>query len=242
MNVAGFRERAQSALKTLFTPQKGSWSDTEFLNVLNEEHWALHAHIASLAVGAFETEDTIGETANNQTVNLPTNLYKLISLHRILGGSATADDPIEIIPIQRNVSDEAVARRLTQEGSAWYYRMRGQKSFKIYPKPTVTLADCMLVTYIYLPAQLSADTDVPFQETAGTGGAGLDNFQEWHDIILHSVVQRLLEKNKEFDKAAAYRVHKMERLSELARFLKPIASQEPRRPRYVGSPHDDLWE
>lgn len=241
MTVAEIRTGTEEQLKCSFTPQKGPWKAVEFLRQLNIQQDTVHAMIAALNEGAFETSQDLNEVANVALISLPTNLYKLRKLARIKGGSATAAKPARIDPIARTIDEEEYAREVGTTQQVEFYQQRGQKTVELFPTPSASQNASIRATYIYKPAPLVSDTDVPFQITAGGGGAGLDSFSEWHDILMLGVIVRLLDKNKEHEKAAQYRQDRMERVQHLTAFLKPMNSQEPRTVRYTGSPHDALY-
>ena len=84
---------------------------------------------------------------------------------------------------------------------------------------------------------MQQDTDVPFQQTAGPGGAGMDSLDEFHDLIAMWAAEMLLLKEEALGQHAALKAERLERVTELREHMTQINLNDPKRVRIA----EDDW-
>lgn len=213
----------------------GVWTASEIQQYIRDGELKLFVLVADKNENFFSTSTTLSEVAGVATINLPTNLYRILYLERVFGNGATSADPQFIQPVDRNVSSISMAR-----GSGWpyssvtdtsypsYYMMQGQKTIELLPAPTSSSTDSLRLSYIARPAAMAGDTHVPFQITAGVGGAGTDNLTEFHDIIALYAIEKCLLKEEAYPQMDRISGMRRERERELTDYLNRMQVQAPR--------------
>lgn len=204
----------------------GVWGQTEILRYLTDSEMKLFVMIAAAHENFFRTTTTLSEVAGTATINLPTNTYRLLRLERIVGFQSSTTNPIPLIPVDRNDGAIDFARGarypFNYDGTTsypQYYQMHGQKQIELMPTPSLSATDSLRLSYIARPAAMAGDTHVPFQITAGTGGAGTDNLVEFHDILVLAVVEKCFLKEESYAQADRYKALRLEREAELMKYL-----------------------
>ena len=222
----------------------GNWSQQEIQQYIRDEELRLFVHIVGKDEDFFQSTATISEVASQRRYSLPTNFYKGLRVERIAGGLSSPSTPIIMNPVDRNADSETLAR-----GAYWpfigggtmpfpmNYQLIGQNSIDLYPTPSGSIANSILVTYAARPTGMVASTDVPFQLSAGPGGAGKDDLREWHDIIAMGTTQRALEHEEAYAQADRMGARYAARLAELTNYLAQINVQAPRYIRVT----EDTW-
>lgn len=213
----------------------GVWTASEIQQYIRDSELKLFTLIADKHEMFFSTSSTLSETSGTNTISLPTNLYRIIYLERLIGNMATSTSPIFMQPVDRNMTSIGLAR-----GSSWpnvltqnqpypmYYMLHGQRQIELMPTPAVTVSNSLKVTYIFRPAAMASDSDVPFQATAGAGGAGTDNISEFHDIIPLYVLEKCLLKEESYPQMDRITSMRVERERNLTDFLSRMQVQAPR--------------
>ncbi len=224
----------------------GVWGQTEILQYLRDSEMKLFVMVAAAHENFFRTTSTLSEVAGTALISLPTNTYRLLRLERIVGGQASSTNPIPLIPVDRNDSSIDFARGarypFNYDGTAsypHYYQMHGQKQIELMPTPNLSATDSLRISYIARPAAMAGDTHVPFQITAGTGGAGNDNLAEFHDILVLSVIEKCFLKEESYAQADRYKALRLEREAELMKYLSSTQVQATRGMNV--SPHEWDW-
>lgn len=235
MNFGEIRNYGFDFLKT--NAAQGPWTAEEFNRYIHDGHMKMFGLVADTFEHFFAVQTTLSETTGVDTIDLPTDLYRILSLERVKGIQATPTSPTFLIKVDRTPSDISGWRGYpylfaTYTTSAYpmaYYAI-GQKQIRLLPIPGTTTPDSLRLTYVFRPVQLSSDTDVPFQQTAGTGGAGKDSLVEFHDIIPLYAVEKCLLTPGEENPALAGEVRnlRLERENELKTYLSKINLQTPR--------------
>lgn len=225
----------------------GNWTQAEVDQYIRDHELAMAAMVAEKNENFFKTSSLVSEVASTATVSLPTNVFRVLKVERVVGAGATSTNPLPLRKINRNIDEETVAR-----GGAWpygvainsataypaYYSQHGQKQLELYPVPSQSNANSLLVTYIYRPASMLSGTHVPFQETAGTGGAGKDNLEEFHDILGKYAIEMCLVKEEAYPQADRIRQERLMREQQLVTYLSRMNVQEPRMVRQTQS----VWD
>lgn len=213
----------------------GIWSASEIQQYLRDGELKLFVMVADKNENFFSTSTTLSEVAGTAAISLPTNLYRLLYVERIVGNGASTTSPQFVQPIDRNTTQIAMARGMnwpyvTQTNNPYpcYYMMHGQKTIEMMPAPTSSNTDSLRISYIARPAAMSADSDVPFQITAGTGGSGKDNLSEFHDIIALYAVEKCLLKEEAYPQMDRITGMRRERERELTDYLNRMQVQAPR--------------
>lgn len=213
----------------------GIWSAAEIQQYLRDGELKMFTIVADKLENFFSTSTTLSEVAGTALVSLPTNLYRLMYVERIVGNGATTTNPQFIQPIDRNTTQMSMARSaswpfITTSDAPFpcYYMMHGQKQIELYPTPTSSNTNSLRVSYIARPAAMSADSDVPFQITAGVGGSGTDNLTEFHDILALYAVEKCLLKEEAYPQMDRITGMRKERERELVEYLNRMQVQAPR--------------
>lgn len=223
-----------------------NWTALEVEQYLRDHELTIATMVAEKFENFFCTSASLSEVASVSIISLPTNCFRVLKVERIAGGGATTLTPIPLTKIQSNVTDESLARGgrlfesqyLGTQAFPMYYAQHGQKQIELFPTPAGTTANALRVTYIYRPAMMTSDTHSPFQETAGVGGAGKDNLEEFHDILPKYAIEMCLIKEEAYQQADRIRNERMLRESQLVTFLSRMNVQEPKFVRYTDS---DAW-
>lgn len=213
----------------------GNWSKAQVDQYLFDGEMRVFTLVASQHEDFFHTTALLSETANTATVNTPTNCYRIMDLERVSGGSATTTNPMQMTKIDRTPEARNIARAAsgllsplgTATGYPMYYMSHGQKTIELFPIPTSTIANSLLLTYAFSPAGMTATTDVPFQISVGSGGAGKDNLVEWHDLIAKFATYACLNQEEAFPQADRVMSEIQKRERELLTFLASTNVQAP---------------
>lgn len=213
----------------------GIWSATELQQYIRDAELDLFLIVAATHENFFRTSSTLSEVAGTALISLPTNTYRLLRLERLIGLGASSTNPAPMIPVDRNDSSIELAKGrrypFDNDGTGvypMYYQMHGQKQIELLPTPSISATDSLKVIYVYRPAAMTADSHVPFQSSAGTGGAGTDNLSEFHDIIALSVVEKCMVKEESFAQSDRIRALRMEREAKLRQYLTSTQTQATR--------------
>ena len=213
----------------------GIWSASEIQQYIRDGELKLFVLIADKNENFFSTSTTVSEVANTAAINLPTNLYRIQYVERIVGNGASTTAPQFVSPVDRNTTAISMARganwplvTTTDSPYPCFYMMHGQKTIEMVPAPTSSNTNSLRVSYIARPAAMAADTDVPFQITAGVGGAGTDNLVEFHDIIALYAVEKCLLKEESYPQMDLITGMRRERERELVDYLNRMQVQAPR--------------
>lgn len=236
MNLGELRTRFYDFLQASLT--KGPWTQAIVDSYVHDGHMRLFHRIAHKAEGFFRTTDVVNETAGQSTYNLPLNCYRVDAIERIAGGASTPYF-LQRISYQPDTID-VMRSRPSGIGSTYpapeAYYPNGQKSFTLTRASAVTVTAAFLVTYSYVPAKMTAITDVPFQKTAGIGGIGTDDLASFHDIIAwYAIDTAAMQSEESLVPLVMQRLR--EREQELDVFLRNVNTQEP---RFV-SVTDNAW-
>lgn len=224
----------------------GIVGQAEMRENLREGELKMFEMVANKHKDFFSTTAQLTETENVSTIDLPTNLYRILYLQRIAGNNASTNNPLFMQVVDHNVTSMSLARggdwpfyRVGSTSFPMYYRMIGQKQIELIPPPLATTANALLLTYVYRPAQMAADADVPFQSTAGAGGSGKDNLSEFHDIIWMCAVEKALLKEESFAQMDRMIALRREREREMMDYLSQTQTHQP---RYINvSPDEFDW-
>jgi hypothetical protein len=212
---------------------------SEINRYINESQRRIHQRVAAKQLNFFKSTALLSEVVGVNTVNLPSSLYRLVRLERIVGGFASASHPAPMKRISDGndtvwQSHGAYATRI--QNYPHLYVMEGQKRIRLHPTPGISATDSMRVHYIFKPADMTADGHVPFQETAGTGGAGTDELSEYHDIIWKMASQMIAAKESDSEKYSLLKDQTSERMGELEFYLSNVDSG----PRWVNVSIEDI--
>lgn len=110
---------------------------------------------------ALQKADTMTTTANVGSYLIPVQILRMKELVLAPASSPTSYGG----PLQQVSLDEILAWRQgnqvsgTNNGTATRYALAGLNQLELYPTPSGV--DTLLMYYVYLPAALTADTDVP---------------------------------------------------------------------------------
>lgn len=214
------------------SPTKGPWPETTAERHIEVGHMRMFEHVAHhRGEGFFRTTDLVNEVAAASAYNLPTQTYRVESLERLAGGPSTSLLPyfLQHIDYKSELLGHLRPNNLSLVigNFAEQYYQNGQKTFTLVNASTGTVTNAFRVTYIYRPAPMTLDTHVPFQKTAGTGGAGLDNIEDYHDLIAWYALEIALQQEESAIHRAAVK-YRREREAELDHFLHDTNTQEPR--------------
>lgn len=213
----------------------GNWSASQIQQFIRDAELKVFAIVADKHENFFSLSTTLSETANAGTVDLPTNLYRVLYIERIVGNGATTTNPVQMHPIDSNVTQIRMAR-----GMNWpfvdtanspypsYYMMHGQKQIELFPAPTQSNSNSLRLWYVFRPAAMASDSDVPFQATAGAGGSGKDNLSEFHDIIPMYALEKCLLMEESYPQMDRVTGMRRERERELVDYLNKMQVQAPR--------------
>lgn len=213
----------------------GDWTKAEVDRYLRAAELDLFTAIVDKHEYFFTTTTTLNEVGGAATINLPTNCYKVLKIERLIGLGTSSAFPSELEKVDRNrwAIDEARGwNRFPISGMVDYpmhYFMHGQKIIELVPAPANSSTGSLRLTYVYRPAAMSAPTDVPFQISAGSGGAGLDNLEEYHEILPLKALEKCLVKEESFAQADRIRGERMKREGDLIRFLTEMSESRSRR-------------
>lgn len=234
MNFGQLRTHAFDYLVS--SPAQGPWTDAQMGRYINIAQYKVHGMVADEFEDFFSTTSTLSETSGTDTISLPTDLYRILSVERISGNNATVNSPIPLEKIDRRVSEIRAWRGAYPytNGTAAFpcaYYAIGQKQIRLIPMPASTNTNSLRLTYIFRPAEMGSDIDVPFQQTAGSGGAGTDSLVEFHDVIAMYAVEMCLLTPGEENPALAESIsaRRSERENELKTYLARINLQANKR-------------
>lgn len=209
-------------------------SPIEVDRYLNEGQNDLHSKIALRHQSFFTAEATLNEVAGAKLINLPVDTHFLLRVDRVkTSGSVGGPLPYTMQRFRNNYRDRDQGRSFLagqisipgpQERG---YVQLGQKQIEIVPAPLTSLTGSLEISYIYRPALMTDDTHVPFQKTAGTGGIGLDNLVEYHDLIYLYALIRMLNREAMGGEARAIQDGYDRRFVTMMADLQQMNLQEP---------------
>jgi hypothetical protein len=235
VNRGDIRNYAYDFLKT--SESQGPWSVAEMDRYAQDAHMKMFGMVADTFEHFFAVTANLSEVTGVDLIQLPTDLYRILSVERIGGLQSTAQYPMFLTKIERTQNDINGWRGnpylysliQTMAYPMAYYAI-GQKQIRLIPIPGASSTNSLRLSYIYRPTPLVGDTDVPFQQTAGTGGAGTDNLVEFHDILPLYMIEKCLLTPGEENPGLAGEVRSMrlERENELKTYLSRINLQAPR--------------
>lgn len=225
----------------MITPTSGHVNQVEAERHLNEAQREIHNEVAAKFAGFFETSVTLSEVSGAQEINLPTNLLRIDRLQRVAGYSASLTSPQPMERVNRAHSEVTVSNTITpyvnQNATGTYYNQyypRGQKQVVLVVPAQATRADSLRLFYTYRCADMTADANVPFQAVAGTGGAGLDNLEDWHHLIWMRAALKGMAKE---DDTGTYKMHESETNKAAARMWELLEHLD-ESPRFINIPED----
>ena len=223
----------------------GVWTPSEVQQYIRDYELKLFVMIAGVHENFFRTTTTLSEVAGTATVDLPTNNYRILELERISGAGSSAVNPIPMVAISRTSDARDHARGtvlpIDSSGSRAYpvhFLTHGQKQIELVPVPSVSVTNSLKLGYVYRPAAMTADSHVPFQLSAGTGGTGTDNLAEFHDIIVLGAAEKAMLKEEGYPQMDRIQSMRREREAELVRYLKSMQVQGP---RYIGAAEREFF-
>lgn len=232
MNLGDIRTAAYNYLG--MTETQNSVSPLEVNQYINEAQYEVFGKVALRHQSFFTTEANLSEVAGAKYINLPTNTYFLLRIDRVLSSAgAVGQLPYTVNRIRNNYRDRDQGRTwlagqvMTPGPVERGYVQHGQKKIEMLPAPPASITDSLLAVYIYRPAEMADDSHVPFQETAGTGGVGLDNLVEFHDLLYLYAQSRMLQKEGALQESVAIKSDFAARLESLQTTLQAMNLQEP---------------
>lgn len=213
----------------------GIWTAAEIQQYIRDFELKTFLMIAGKHENFFRTTTTLSEVSGTATINLPTNLFRVLRIDRISGGQTSATSPAPLVPIDRNdgAIDNARGSQypIDLNGTGlypMYYQLHGQKIIELLPTPAISVTNSLNLIYVYRPAAMASDSDTPFQASAGAAAAGTDNLLEFHDIIALGVVERCFLKEESYAQYDRIKALRQEREAELVKFLTQMQTQAPR--------------
>lgn len=153
-----------------------------------------------------EAVTTLTYNANVRSVALPTDAWQVLSVF----------DTTDIWPMVELEGREQYLNLYplqTEVGSPIHYRLFNN-TIQIYPLPQGTTV--LTVEYVAMPADLSADSDVPVIPS------------QWHDLLVVGAVAKAYRDDGNSEQASAYEAE----FGDMLQTLKTNLSQ-PRNPRYA---------
>lgn len=232
MNLRELREAIYDFLQA--EPDRGLWSSQEIDRYIHQSHMKLFGHVAEAMEDFCVTTVTISEVADQADYDLATDLVRLVWARRVVNSSGGAlTRPIPLRRVSRNVIE--VYRRSqggpstsTSAGSlADAFYLTGQRQITLLVTPTASLTNSIQIRYVFRPAQMTQDIHVPFQQTAGIGGTGKDNLEEYHDLIWMYAAQIALLKEENMAMAGGLDSMYSRRLEELQNHIDRVNIHEP---------------
>lgn len=205
---------------------------------INESMRRIHQRVEGKQLNFFKATALLSEVAGTETITLPSSVYRVVRFERIvgLGASATRPSPMRRISDGNDTVWMASASRATGARSyPLHYVMEGQSRIRLVPTPGQSATNSIRVHYIFKPADMTADTNVPFQESAGSGGAGTDDLSEYHDIIWKMAAQMVAAKEENTGVYSLLGDQVKERMVELELYLSHVDTG----PRFVNVSIED---
>lgn len=235
MDRGELKNRFYSFLQASVT--KGPWDETLSEEYIHEAHMRMWARVANLAEGFFRTFSLVNEVAGQSSYFLPANCHKVNSIERVVG----ANSPPYFLQRITYQPDLIQAFRSTVTTLVYpmpeSYYQSGQKAFTLMRASQSSITGAFRVTYTFVPAKMTADNHVPFQQTAGSGGLGTDDLSAFHDLIAWYAIETAAMQSEEANiPLIMQRIQTRE--TELDRFLRDVNEQEP---RFVNIT-DNAWE
>lgn len=182
-------------------------------NVVTDASWKLYVNSAYgdvlQALPFFpwnELSTTLTYSASTRSQNLPTDAWQVLSVFN-------ATDVWPMVELEGRENFLNLYPIQTEIGSPLHYRLFNN-ALQIYPLPQGSTA--LTVEYVAMPADLSADADLPvFPE-------------QFHDLLVVGAVARAYRDDGNNEQASAYE-------NEFAQMLKPLVVNmgQPRNPRFV---------
>ena len=225
---------------------KGIWTAAQIQRHIATAQFKMFTMVANLYERFCWTQSLINEVADQTAYSLPVDMYRLLFLERVNDAvsGAALNNPYFLKAITSVNSEEIDFHRRTApvgqvrpQDETFY--TQGQKTFILIQPSVATLTGSLRLSYIFRPAEMTSDTHVPFQQTSGTGGAGKDNLEEFHDVIaLYALEMALLKEANAVYQPISQR--RLEREMELRRYLENINVADARFVHYVGDDEDTL--
>ena len=188
--------------------------------IVSDANWKLYVNTAYgdvlQALPFFpwnELVTTLTYTASTRSQALPTDAWQVLS---VFNGT----DVWPMVELEGREQYLNLYPLQTEIGSPIHYRLFGQ-NIQIYPLPQNSTA--LTVEYISMPADMSADSDVPaFPE-------------QFHDLLVIGALARAYRDDGNDDQASSYE-------AEFKEMLMPLITNmgQPRNPRFY-EPVDPGW-
>lgn len=152
-----------------------------------------------------EVSATVSVTAATRTGALPTNVFKVLAVY-------DATDQIPLVPLEGRTQVFSEYPSQDETGQPMHYRLLGG-NILLYPIPTATTS--LTVEYLKLPADLSADADVPAFPEA------------YHDILVSGAVALAYRDDGNLPMAQAYEKEAKEMIAAMIQ-----DAMQPRQDRF----------
>jgi hypothetical protein len=231
MNLREIRDRVYNFLQA--EEDRGLWGSAEIDGYIHDAHMKVFGYVAEAMEDFCVTTTTISEVASQADYDLPTDLVRLVWARRVVGSGGTLARPW---PLRRISRSAAEIYRSTPTGTtsasvgsisdAFY--LTGQRQITLLSTPSAAVTNSIQIRYVFRPAQMTQDDHVPFQQTAGSGGAGFDNLEEYHDLLWLDAAQLALMKEESDAMAAGLSRRYSMRLEELQNHIDRVNIHEPR--------------
>ena len=241
MNLGELRTAAYDWL--LMSSTENLASPTELNRYLNQAQRRLHRRVVMEQLNFFSATTDLSEAADTATIDLPTTLYEIQFIERIAGTNASEERPIPMRRIGKS-NDSFYENRVNLRygglsGSSnrlpLTYAVEGKARIRLMPTPKNAQTNSIRLYYTFKAADMTADTHVPFQETAGTGGSGTDDLSEFHEIIWMMAAMLVASKEEDSPRYGLLRAELDTLLEELDQYVSSVDNS----PRWVQAALED---
>jgi len=224
MNLGELRDQAYNYTGQTATQNNSGPAEVDVY--LNQGQNMVHGEVCRQFQSFFSTTGLLSEVADTSVINLPVDCYQLKRVERILPAGASGDVVPYTIPRIKENRHEIESGRFSYVGPERFasplergYLQLGQKQIELVPAPAESRASSLKIYYISKPAAMTSNTHVPFQGTAGTGGIGKDDLEEFHDMLWMWAAIMMLNKEGSLQEAGAlgsmFATRKMDLLNHL---------------------------
>ena len=226
------------------TTSKGIVSQTEMERYIHDGHMRMFQQVAELMERFCWTQELLDEAENQTNYFLPSDCYRMLFLERVKAGNANLNVPYFIEKLESvtpmNI-DWFRNNSTTPRGNNESYYQTGQKGFILLEASSQTQTEAFRATYIFRPAQMTANGHYPFRRTADLStdpdasipdGSGVDDLRDYHDIIPLYALEMCLMKEQD-PVAMSIQAKRKERESELRNFLNSTNIQKPTHINYT---------
>jgi len=242
MNLKDLRDSVYDFLQA--EEDRGLWSSQEIDRYIHQAHMKVFGYVAEAMEDFCVVTTTISEVADQADYDLPTDLVRLVWARRVVGSGGSLTRPLPLRRVNRD-AHEIYAQSPSLPGNsstgdiADAFYLTGQKTMTLLDTPTAALTNSIQVRYVFRPAKMTQDTHVPFQQTAGAGGTGFDNLEEYHDLLWLDAAQLALMKEESDAQVANLGRRYQTRISELQNHIDRVNIHEPRFVRQYDE--DNNW-